>query len=196
MAATLRDDLDRGFTLPSNWYVDDAIFELEKQRIFHRSWQYVGQTAQAAKPGDFFTCQLGDIPIIVVRDAEGVLRAHANVCRHRGSEVVRECSGNRKVLQCQYHGWTYDFSSYFGPYLKARTQGVTYATLWPNIMFAVAADPPSLQVLCARPDDMGHTRQTVDYFFADDVSDEQLRGYVELSDLVTREDVVLCESVQ
>ena len=108
MAATLRDDLDRGLTLPSNWYVDDAIFELEKQRIFHRSWQYVGHTVQVAKPGDFFTQQLGDIPIIVVRDADGALRAHANVCRHRGSEVVRECSGSRKLLQCHYHGWTHE----------------------------------------------------------------------------------------
>ena len=314
IAVALRNDLERGLTLPSTWYVDDTVFEAEKQRIFHRSWQYVGHTAQVAKPGDFFTCRLGDIPVIVVRDLDGALRAHANVCRHRGSEVVRECSGSRKTLQCHYHGWTYEldgrlraaprsneqaefkkdhlslvsfaveswgslifvnpnpasplseligelpaiferagvdltqlkmrrrdlyelaanwkivienfnecyhcpiahpafsevidtdnyrvetdheyFSSYFGPYLKGRKQGVTYATLWPNMMFAVTADPPSLQVLCARPTDTGHTHQTVDYFFADDVSEEQLRGYVELSDLVTREDVVLCESVQ
>ena len=45
---------------------------------------------------------------MVVRDIDGSLRAHANVCRHRGSEVVLACSGNRKTLQCHYHGWTYN----------------------------------------------------------------------------------------
>src|SRR2546425_3859137 len=99
--AALKQDLEGGMTLPSNWYVDEAIFETEKRRIFHRSWQYVGQTSQVDKPGDFFTLRLGDIPIIVVRDTDGRLRAHANVCR-RGSEVVLECAGNRKTLQCHY----------------------------------------------------------------------------------------------
>ena len=58
--------------------------------------------------GDFFATQLGDLPVVIVRDAAGALRAFANVCRHRGSEVVLECAGNRKTLQCHYHGWTYN----------------------------------------------------------------------------------------
>jgi len=79
-----------------------------EERIFHRSWQYVGHTGQLNSVGDFFTTLLGDIPVVVVRDTEKAIRAFANVCRHRGSEVVLECSGNRKTLQCHYHGWTYN----------------------------------------------------------------------------------------
>jgi choline monooxygenase len=63
-------------------------------------------------------------------------------------------------------------------------------------MFALSTNPASMQVITARPIDAEHTRQTVDYFFVEDLRDEQLSAYVELSDLVTREDIVLCESVQ
>src|SRR5882757_5149085 len=104
----MEDELQQEKTLPSKWYVDEATFEAEKRRIFHRSWQYVGRSSQVAKEGDYFTVRLGDVPIVVVRDLDGTVRAHANVCRHRGSEVVLECSGNRKTLQCHYHGWTYN----------------------------------------------------------------------------------------
>jgi choline monooxygenase len=88
------------------------------------------------------------------------------------------------------------YSTYYGPMLKSPGRGVTYATLWPNVMFSLSGNPPSMQVISAVPIDVGHSRQVVDYFFADHLSDAQMREYVEFSDLVTREDVVLCESVQ
>src|SRR5258708_12885677 len=105
---SLASALERGDTLPARWYVDANVFQAEKERIFHRTWQYVGHTAQVSSVGDFFTIHLGDLPVVVVRDAGGAIRAFANVCRHRGSEVVLECAGNRKTLQCHYHGWTYN----------------------------------------------------------------------------------------
>src|SRR5579871_3416097 len=106
--STIARALEAGHTLPARWYADDAVFEQEKRRIFHRSWQYVGHTGLLAKPGDFVTTRLGDIPVVITRDTDDSLRAFANVCRHRGSEVVLECAGNRKTLQCHYHGWTYN----------------------------------------------------------------------------------------
>jgi phenylpropionate dioxygenase-like ring-hydroxylating dioxygenase large terminal subunit len=99
--------LDRGYTLPASWYTDPAIFAREQQRIFRRSWQYAGLTEQVAKPGDFFRCQAGDVPLIVTRDESGTLHAHVNVCRHRGAELMSESCGSRKALQCPYHAWTY-----------------------------------------------------------------------------------------
>ena len=105
---TLASALDRGDTLPAHWYVDPEIFRAEKERILHRSWQYVGHTGQVSRSGDFLTTRMGDIPIVITRTNHRTLRAFANVCRHRGSEVVLECSGNRQTLQCHYHGWTYN----------------------------------------------------------------------------------------
>jgi hypothetical protein len=51
-------------------------------------------------------------------------------------------------------------------------------------------------VICAHPIDSTHTHETVDYFFAEGTTDAEIAAYAELSDLVTREDIVLCESVQ
>ena len=101
--ATLAD----GRTLPFDWYSDPAVLRLERDRIFRRTWQYAGRADQVAEPGAFFTCDLGGVPIVVVRDKESGLRAFLNVCRHRGS-LVCEGEGKRETLQCPYHAWTYD----------------------------------------------------------------------------------------
>src|SRR5690348_13162203 len=100
--------LEQGETLPATWYTEPAYFAREQERIFRRSWQYVGLTEQVARPGDIFTARAGDVPIIVARDHQGELRGHINVCRHRGSQLVNVEQGNRATLQCGYHAWTYN----------------------------------------------------------------------------------------
>lgn len=89
-------------TVPWEWYSDPAALRLERQRIFRRTWQYAGRRDQIEEPGSFFTCDAGGIPIVIVRDKEGTLRAFVNVCRHRGS-LVCEGAGRREALQCPYH---------------------------------------------------------------------------------------------
>ena len=93
-------------TLPWSWYTDPAVLRLEQERIFRRSWQYAGRVDEVAAPGSFATTRAGDVPVVLVRDEKGTLRAFLNVCRHRGS-LVCSGSGTRKVLQCPYHAWTY-----------------------------------------------------------------------------------------
>src|ERR671926_967858 len=103
--ADLADDLDDGLSLPAYWYTDPQITDLERDRIFMRTWQYVGRRAQVSAVGDYFTATVLDLPVVVVRDDEG-LRAFVNVCRHR-RHLVMSGAGNKKVLQCPYHAWTY-----------------------------------------------------------------------------------------
>jgi phenylpropionate dioxygenase-like ring-hydroxylating dioxygenase large terminal subunit len=93
-------------TLPWSWYLDPAVLRLEQERIFRRFWQYVGRTDEIAEPGSFQTTRAGNIPVLLVRDSDGTLRAFLNVCRHRGS-IVCKGSGTRETLQCPYHAWTY-----------------------------------------------------------------------------------------
>jgi choline monooxygenase len=93
-------------TLPWSWYADPAALRLEQERIFRRSWQYVGHAGEVAEPGSFTATRAGDVPVVLVRDEDGVLRAFLNVCRHRGS-LVCEGKGSRATLQCPYHAWTY-----------------------------------------------------------------------------------------
>jgi choline monooxygenase len=93
-------------TLPWSWYTDPAVLELERERIFRRSWQYIGHAGDVPEPGSFFATRVADLPVVIVRDREDELRAFLNVCRHRGS-LVCEGSGRRETLQCPYHAWTY-----------------------------------------------------------------------------------------
>jgi len=93
-------------TISWGWYTDPAILQLERERLFRRFWQYVGHAGEVAEPGSFKATRAGQLPVVLVRDEEGALRAFLNVCRHRGS-VVCEGSGRRASLQCPYHAWTY-----------------------------------------------------------------------------------------
>ncbi len=99
-------DLSRGVTLPARWYTDPQFLELEKTKIFWQSWQPVGRLDKVQRPGDYFTADLLGEPLLVTRGLDGELRAFYNVCRHRAGPVAAG-KGNRKVLQCRYHGWTY-----------------------------------------------------------------------------------------
>jgi choline monooxygenase len=93
-------------TIPWSWYTDPAVLELEHRRIFRRSWQYVGRQDELAETGSFVATRVADVPILLVRDELGTLRAFLNVCRHRGS-LLREGAGKRATIQCPYHAWTY-----------------------------------------------------------------------------------------
>jgi choline monooxygenase len=97
--------LEQGGTLPAHWYSDPDIHALERQRVFARTWQFVGPTDWLDRDGAYFTARAAHIPIVVVRDGDE-LRAFVNVCRHRGHLVARD-RGCQQTLQCPYHAWTY-----------------------------------------------------------------------------------------
>jgi phenylpropionate dioxygenase-like ring-hydroxylating dioxygenase large terminal subunit len=93
-------------TLPWTTYTDPALPVRERERIFASAWQYVGHVAEFGDEAGYLAAHVGDIPVVVTRDGEGVLRAFLNVCRHRGS-VLATGAGTRETLQCPYHAWTY-----------------------------------------------------------------------------------------
>jgi phenylpropionate dioxygenase-like ring-hydroxylating dioxygenase large terminal subunit len=100
-------DIAHAWSLPAPYYVDPAIAAEEKDRVFGRSWQVIGHSDRVAKPGDYFTAQLLDEPLVIVRGTDGELRAFFNVCRHRAGPPAEGC-GSRKLFRCIYHGWTYN----------------------------------------------------------------------------------------
>ena len=106
-ADQLSADLESGWTLPSSWYHDAEIYELERRRIFERSWQYIGRVEDLKNTGDYLTVTVGDVPVVALRNDHGDLAGFVNVCCHRLAEVVQG-SGHRGVLQCHYHAWTYN----------------------------------------------------------------------------------------
>ncbi|HEY7600308.1 MAG TPA: SRPBCC family protein [Candidatus Limnocylindrales bacterium] len=99
-------DLARASTLPSRFYLDPPVLEREKELVFGRTWQLVARLDDLARPGDFVPATIVDEPIVITHGTDGVLRGFYNVCRHRAGQVAL-AKGNRKSLQCRYHGWTY-----------------------------------------------------------------------------------------
>lgn len=105
----LDDRIGEGiFAVHRDAFVSEEIHALEMERIFERTWVYVGHESQAAKPNDYFTTMIGRQPVMVTRDARGELHCVLNSCRHRGMVVCPLRSGNQKFHTCRYHGWVYD----------------------------------------------------------------------------------------
>jgi phenylpropionate dioxygenase-like ring-hydroxylating dioxygenase large terminal subunit len=96
-----------GDALPFSAYADPALLDREQRAIFRRSWQIAGLTSDVAEPGDYLTTDVAGVPVVVVRDNEGVLHAHLNVCPHRGM-VIAQGAGRAKLLQCPNHAWSFD----------------------------------------------------------------------------------------
>ncbi len=99
--------IERAWTIPADWFTEDIFFELDRQAIISRSWQYIGAAEQVREPGQYLSAEVAGNPVVVVRDKKGILRGFYNVCRHRGGPLVTEASGCANALQCKYHGWTY-----------------------------------------------------------------------------------------
>jgi len=88
-------------------YTDPAIFEREMTHVFGAVWVYLAHESQIPRNDDFVTARLGLRPLIVLRDAEGRIRALFNRCTHRGARICRQASGSARTFQCPYHGWSY-----------------------------------------------------------------------------------------
>jgi phenylpropionate dioxygenase-like ring-hydroxylating dioxygenase large terminal subunit len=89
-------------------YTDPEVFQLEMERLWARSWVYVGHTSQVPKPGDYLTLDVAAKPVILVRLADQSVRLLMNRCAHKGTKLVSAPSGNAgKTFRCPYHAWTY-----------------------------------------------------------------------------------------
>lgn len=102
--------LSRARTIPSAWYFDPELHDLERRAVFGGTWQAVARSDQLDRPGAFVTAEVAGEPILVVRDDHGTLRAFHNVCRHRAAQVINAPCGHVTKLRCRYHGWTYDLT--------------------------------------------------------------------------------------
>src|SRR5262245_12364334 len=95
-------------TLPQHYLVSQDVFADERERIFFSQWLCLGHQSQIARAGEYFVQDLVGESLVLLRDRQGEARAFYNVCRHRGTRLCEEKSGQlRETLQCPYHAWTY-----------------------------------------------------------------------------------------
>jgi len=93
-------------TLPGRDYSSAEVFEIERDRLFQGSWFCVGRAEQAPDVGSFVAVDVAGENVLIVRGADGTLRAFLNVCRHRGSQLCQG-SGTVSAIRCPYHAWSY-----------------------------------------------------------------------------------------
>ncbi|MFD1189153.1 MULTISPECIES: aromatic ring-hydroxylating oxygenase subunit alpha [Phenylobacterium] len=86
---------------------DESLYQLELERIFARGWNFMCHESQLKAPGDYLISYIGEDQVIVVRGADGEIRALLNTCRHRGNALCRAEQGRAKSFVCSYHGWNY-----------------------------------------------------------------------------------------
>ncbi|THV16565.1 aromatic ring-hydroxylating oxygenase subunit alpha [Rhizobium rhizophilum] len=112
-----------GFSLEQPFYIDQDYFKLDMEQIWYRDWLFIGHDCEIPRAGNYFTAQVGDYPIVMVRGKDQVIRAFHNTCRHRGHRVCTSDRGASAKLVCPYHNWTYDLD---GSLVFARQMGETF----------------------------------------------------------------------
>ena len=99
-----------GMTFSAEAYAQGERFQLERRRLFARTWLPFCAAGQLAAPGDFVSQTVGGWPMVAIRGADGLARGFRNACKHQGMPVVEKPAGRCDVLRCRYHGWTYDLA--------------------------------------------------------------------------------------
>ena len=152
----------------SECYSKDGYFSrdymrLEWEKLWTRSWLIAGVSSDIPHVGDFLVFDIGDESIIVTRTEEGV-KAFYNVCSHRGSKLVWEERGNRKVFVCPFHSWSFHNNGElrrvtdeetFQPEVIAHRPGLTplaCAELAGIVFINMSDDPPPLAEAIGLPE--------------------------------------------
>jgi phenylpropionate dioxygenase-like ring-hydroxylating dioxygenase large terminal subunit len=94
--------------IPKERYVSPDFAALEWERMWTRVWLLAGCEADVAKPGDWFTFEIGRESVIVARDRADALHAHFNVCLHRGNRLCEPGRGSSPTFSCRYHAWEWN----------------------------------------------------------------------------------------
>lgn len=100
-------DENRSTGIPPACYADTGLLALERRAVFAGSWLGLGRCDRWPKPGDYSALDIAGVPLIVLRNGAGELKAFANSCRHRSSRLL-DGDGNCSKIKCPFHWWTYD----------------------------------------------------------------------------------------
>jgi phenylpropionate dioxygenase-like ring-hydroxylating dioxygenase large terminal subunit len=88
-------------------FVSPETYREELEKLFARTWLFVGHESLIPKAGDFFVSRMGEESVILCRDTQGAVHVFLNSCRHRGMKVCRYEQGNTSLFVCPYHSWSY-----------------------------------------------------------------------------------------
>ena len=95
--------------VPKEIFVRQDLYEAEIRKIFRGpEWHAVAHESEVPNPGDFKTCNLADVPLLVIRGDDNVVRVFYNACSHRSNQIEVKPAGNRNEFECPYHRWLFN----------------------------------------------------------------------------------------
>ena len=103
----VREPLLEARNLPSWCYTTEEFYKREVERVFLKTWSFAGRADEIPNAGDYLTVDMPGGSVVVLRGRDGVVRAFANTCRHRGAQLLSEEKGNCRAITCPYHSWVY-----------------------------------------------------------------------------------------
>ncbi len=106
--AKTTDQASEVMEMPIGAYVDADRYQEEIGRIFKRLPLALAMSLELPEPGSYRALFMLDVPVLMVRGADGVVRAFVNACRHRGAPICDEGSGRKARFTCPYHAWSYN----------------------------------------------------------------------------------------
>ena len=100
--------LFQGYQVHRDVYISNDIYEFEMKHLFANTWVFLGHDSQTPNKGDYYTTQIGDQPVIMVRHTDDQIHVLLNRCPHKGTKIAIDRTGNTgKFFRCPYHAWSF-----------------------------------------------------------------------------------------
>jgi Rieske 2Fe-2S family protein len=135
-------------SLTQAFYNAPEIFETDLQQIFYKDWLFAAPACEIPKAGNYVSFQVGSYPVLIVRGADGQIRAFHNSCRHRGSRLCSAARGSAPKIVCPYHQWTYELD---GKLLFARDMGSDFEVAAHGLKPVHCREVGGLVFICIAP---------------------------------------------
>lgn len=102
--------IEQASGLPNAFYTEQSKFELERDQVMAKTWACVGFASDLPNKGSVNPVDFMGLPLLLMRNREGLVQVFHNVCSHRGVKLVQEAGDVQGVIRCPYHSWTYDLN--------------------------------------------------------------------------------------
>lgn len=153
----LKEAADRPFDcarpIPPEAGHSKAFLKREQEAVFTQEWICVGRTDEIANPGEYLCHDIAGVPVVVIRQADGGIRAFVNACAHRFARLLKDEIGCSNKIVCPYHAWTYDTAGNLlaAPYMDmkegfdASEHGLRmlHADTWEGFLYVSLAEKPA-----------------------------------------------------
>lgn len=95
-------------SLPREFYLSPEVFRADLEHVWTKQWLLAGHISRLPKVGSYYTYEMADESVVIVRSGEAEVQAFYNTCRHRGFRICEAgSSGKVRRINCPYHAWSY-----------------------------------------------------------------------------------------